>query len=117
MAASGNLERTTSRIVDSCVYAETIVVSETGAKLSPKAAPDKIAKARKAVEWAQYDFKKALSETPEIQEIIRRIKSFQKKSKSFKTACNDKSRLAKINVTISDENVREALKEIIDFKI
>lgn len=77
----------------------------------------KIAKARKAVEWAQYDFKKALSETPEIQEIIRRIKSFQKKSKSFKTACNDKSRLAKINVTISDENVREALKEIIDFKI
>lgn len=77
----------------------------------------KLAKARKKVDWALYELKKTLNETPEVQEIIKRIKTFQKKSKSFKTACNDKSRLAKINVTISDENIREALKEIINFAI
>ena len=77
----------------------------------------KIAKARKRADWALYELKREIYGTTEAQEIIKRIKSFQRKSSSFKKSCNEKSRLAKINITISDETAREALKELISFKI
>ena len=77
----------------------------------------KLAKARKNVDWALYNLKKELQVMPEVQEILKRIKTFTRKQSSFKKACEEKSRLAKINITISDDSVREALKELINFTI
>ena len=77
----------------------------------------RLAKAKNKEDWALFELKREMAETPEVQEITRRIRGFCRKSNTFKKDCNEKSRLAKINVTISDETVRDALKEILDFNI
>ena len=76
----------------------------------------KIAKLRRKVEWALYDLKVEMSATPEVQEILRRIKTFSRKASTFRKQCQEKSRVAKINITISDNSVRDALMEIMNFK-
>lgn len=60
---------------------------------------------------------KMLVANKDVQTLIRGLKKKVSAMNKMKTQCTDKAQLAKINVTIDDTNVRDALKDLIDFKI
>ena len=54
------------------------------------------------------------------KDILKGLRALKKKSALMRTAaveCTDMAELAKINVTIDDANVREALKDLVNFKL
>lgn len=54
------------------------------------------------------------------KDILKGLRTLKKKSAMMRTAaveCTDMAELAKINVTIDDANVRDALKDLIAFKL
>ena len=60
---------------------------------------------------------KMLVADKDVQTLIRGLKKKATAMNKMKTECTDKAQLAKINVTIDDNNVRDALKDLINFKI
>ena len=50
-----------------------------------------------------------------IKEMMSGITEYLRKVKLFKQSCKDKAQLAKINLAISNEKVRESIKDIIEF--
>lgn len=60
-------------------------------------------------------FHTATCDHPTAAEFCKTIKSYLKKLNDLEKTCNDKGQLAKLNVTISSEISRSALKDLLDF--
>lgn len=58
-----------------------------------------------------------LNKLPEIQELLLRMKKYKRNVSKFKNQCIEKSQLAKINVSISSEEVRNSLRDLLNFSI
>ena len=52
-----------------------------------------------------------------VQELVTRLRRFKSNVDKFSIECTEKSQLAKLNVTINDDNVRDAIQELLDFTI
>lgn len=58
-----------------------------------------------------------LNNKPEIQELLVRMKKYKRNVSKFKNECVEKSQLAKINVTISSEEVKDSLRDLLNFSV
>ena len=58
-----------------------------------------------------------LNNKPEIQEFLTRMKKYKRNVSKFKNQCIEKSQLAKINVSIASQEVRDSLKELLNFSV
>lgn len=58
-----------------------------------------------------------MNNKPEVQELLARLKKYKRNVSKFRNECVEKSQLAKINVTISSDEVRESLKELLNFSV
>ena len=62
-------------------------------------------------------FKEELNKKPEIKEFIARLNKYKRNVSKFRNECSEKSQLAKINVSISSTEVKESLKDLLQFSI
>ncbi len=58
---------------------------------------------------------KALNKDPRIQAAKAELTAYRRKATRMATTCNDKAACAKINVSISNEEVRKVLHEMMEF--
>lgn len=56
----------------------------------------------------------ALNADPNVRKIIAQLKKRAANMAKMSTMCCDKAQLAKINITIDDDNVRNTLKELVE---
>lgn len=77
----------------------------------------RVAKARNEAVRAIKNLKIELNKDPNITELASRLAKFKRNIRKFTLDCKEKSELAKINVTISSDDVRTALKELLDFSV
>ena len=57
----------------------------------------------------------ATRKTPAVKKLLAGVDDYITKLDKYKTECRDKAHLARVNVSISDEKIRAAIREIIDF--
>ena len=50
-----------------------------------------------------------------IKTLLAGVEAYQHKLVKFRSDCKDKAHLAKINLAISDDKAREAIRELIAF--
>lgn len=62
-------------------------------------------------------FKKELNEKEEIKELIVRLKKYKRNASKFRRECTEKSQLAKINVSIESESVKDSLRDLLNFSV
>ena len=62
-----------------------------------------------------YAWKKAMQENPDIQKLISYVRSYRKNTKKFTRECQDKSQVARLNISIASPKMRETLKELLSF--
>ena len=60
---------------------------------------------------------KALVANEEVRKLMGNLASYKRKLNKFKGDCKAKSQNARLNVAISSQEVREAIKELLDFAI
>ena len=61
------------------------------------------------------DFLKKINNEKEIQAAIKQAKTFLRNSEKFVNQCKDKAAAAKLNIMISNKELKSALKEMLDF--
>lgn len=66
---------------------------------------------------AMVKLKVELNKDERVQELVKRLKKYEKNVSTFVNQCKEKSQLAKISVSIASEDVRESLKELMNFSI
>jgi hypothetical protein len=59
----------------------------------------------------------AMNQNSYIKDILFKAKSYQRNLQKFTQECSNKSNLAKLNITINSAEVRDSLKELLNFKI
>lgn len=74
-------------------------------------------KVSKNIADTQVKFINRVSEHDYMKEALRVARSFKRNINNFTKAAVEKSQLAKLNVTISSPEIRESLKELLDFAI
>ena len=60
-------------------------------------------------------FLAAVRKSPKIKTLVKQIDDYMLKLKRYEAEAKDKANLAKVNLSISDAKVREAIQSIIDF--
>lgn len=60
------------------------------------------------------DMTSKLMANPDIKKLVTKLKRRQSSMKRMAATCTDKAQLAKINITIDDQSVRDSLKELIE---
>lgn len=63
------------------------------------------------------DFLKKINDEKEIQAAIKQAKTFLRNSEKFVNQCKDKAAAAKLNIMISNKELKSALKEMLDFSM
>lgn len=76
-----------------------------------------INKAEREAANAMKALKVEMNKNDDIKELITRVKKYQRNVSKFKNECAEKSQLAKISVTISSMEIRQALKELLNFSV
>ena len=66
---------------------------------------------------SMYKLKAELNNNEKVQELIKRLKKYERKTSSFIRQCKEKSQLAKISVSIESEDIKTSLKELMNFSI
>lgn len=66
---------------------------------------------------AMRKLKVELNTDERVQELVKRLKKYEKNTSTFINQCKEKSQLAKISVSITSESVRNSLKELLNFSI
>lgn len=66
---------------------------------------------------AMRKIKVELNKDERIQEMVKRLKKYEKNTSTFINQCKEKSQLAKISISITSENVRNSLKKLMNFSI
>lgn len=61
--------------------------------------------------------KLAVNKDDQVKELITRIKRYSRNMKAFELDCRNKSQVAKISISISSEDARNALKELLTTNI
>lgn len=51
----------------------------------------------------------------QVKELLKGVDAYILQLKKYKTECNDKTQLAKLNIAISNDDVRTAIKDMIEF--
>lgn len=74
-------------------------------------------KLKRAAYNAMHKLKVELNTNEKVQELIRRLKKYEKNTSTFINQCKEKSQLAKISVSITSEDVRDTLKELLNFSV
>lgn len=64
---------------------------------------------------ALYDWKKSMQENDDIKKLIAYARQYKRNLGKFTRECQDKSQLARLNISISSVDTREALKELLKF--
>lgn len=67
------------------------------------------------VERAKKEWKEAICELPVIKNMVEDMQSYLRKVTRFRDECSDKAHLAKLNLAISDEKIRESIKDLVNF--
>ena len=75
----------------------------------------KVKAAEHAFNKAVKAYIKALNAMPEIKSLKDSLRSYRNKASRMATTCQDKATRAKLNVSVSDPDVRKALHEMMDF--
>lgn len=57
----------------------------------------------------------ATRKSPSVKKLLAGISDYVTKMDKYKTECKDKAHLARINIAISDEKIRDAIREIVEF--
>lgn len=66
---------------------------------------------------AMHKLKVELNKDERVQELVKRLRKYEKNTSTFINQCKEKSQLAKISVSITSESVRDSLKELLNFSI
>lgn len=76
-----------------------------------------LAVTKKNRELYQYEtaWKKLLKQNKEVAELIKKAKEYNKSVSKFQQNCHDKAQVAKLNIMISNQDVRQSLRELLDF--
>src|SRR5690606_2276366 len=69
-----------------------------------------VAKKKREIFLAERNWKKLLKQNKEVRELLKKARQFSGDLGKFKNMCHDKAQIAKLNITVSDANVREALR-------
>jgi hypothetical protein len=56
-----------------------------------------------------------LNKKPEIKELKQRLSAYSRNARKMLVECDEKAQLAKLNISINDGGVKDALRELIDF--
>lgn len=92
--------------------ADRIIAANRTARLAHQrdmqAANRRYAKAVKA-------YIKSVNELPEAKEAKAKLSSYKRGASRMAAECRDKASLAKLNISVSDPNTRDLLRELMDF--
>jgi len=64
---------------------------------------------------AMLAWKRALRENPDIQKLLAYVRKYKRNMSKFTNECTSKSQLARLNISISSEETRTALRELLEF--
>jgi hypothetical protein len=64
---------------------------------------------------ADKKWKELLKQDKNVDELLKRARKFTKNLSKFKSMCHDKAQVAKLNIMVSQTNVRQALRELLNF--
>lgn len=64
---------------------------------------------------ADKKWKEALKQNKDIDDLVKRARKFVKNLDKFQQMCHDKAQLAKLNIMVSNEDVRKSLRELLNF--
>lgn len=62
-------------------------------------------------------WKKELANDQKVKDMIANARKFKKNISKLNNQCSDKARLAKLNISISSQDVRDSLRSLINFSI
>lgn len=74
-----------------------------------------VRKQQREIFIAEKAWKKLLKQNKEVSELIKKAKKFNKEMGTFTNMCHDKAQIAKLNITVSNADVRSALKDLLNF--
>ena len=94
---------------------DTELTSTSSYKLETKKHEINLEKDRQLLRKAERKWKNELTEHDEVKALIQKATQYQRKLTTFRFDCEDKGQLAKLNVSISNQDVRNSLKELIEF--
>ncbi len=69
------------------------------------------------VNEAERTWKKAVNKDEGVKELIAKAQTYVRNVSKYSNECSDKSRLAKLNISIASKDVRASLKGLMDFAI
>jgi hypothetical protein len=74
-----------------------------------------VKKKQREIYLAEKAWKKLLKQNKEVAELIKKAKKFNKEMSNFTNMCHDKAQIAKLNITVSNVDVRKSLRELLNF--
>jgi CRISPR/Cas system-associated exonuclease Cas4 (RecB family) len=92
-----------------------ILEEENTFRLETKKYDMAVSKKKREIYLAEREWKKLLKQNKEVVDLIKKGKRFNKDMGKFTDMCHDKAQIAKLNITVGDADVRQALKELLNF--
>lgn len=104
-------------VVDLDTTLEEQLVAKRDYELAYQKSTIQINRAERNVQSTMKSLKVAMNQNDSIKELVVRVRKYQRNVNKFKNECTEKSQLAKISVTISSQEIRDALKDLLNFSI
>lgn len=77
----------------------------------------RIGKLRHTAERAEGEWKRTVKQDPGIKGLLAKAKSYTRNLNKYTRECESKGQLAKLNISISSEAIRNSLKELLEFAV